>query len=231
MPLPIVYEDPDVVVINKPVGLASVSVSRGKLQSVTDFLRPGEALAHRLDNDTSGCLIIARTPAAHSALRRQFENASIYKEYLAVVLGPAPSHGHCDLPIIHAPKSARRMHCAPSGESGQPAHTEWEVIRHYPPSPIGPIGYAQLRIRISTGVRHQIRLHLSHLGHPLVGDRLYQSRSLRDCDGLGIPHHLLHASRISFISPATKQHITCVAPLSTPFQQALKTLDEYPKRR
>lgn len=231
MSLPTLYEDPAVLVIDKPCGLPSVRISKSRALTVADFLKPGCEPVHRLDNNTSGGLLIAKTPAAYNALRQQFDAATIYKEYLALVLGHPPLQGSCTVPIAHSAKSSKRMRCAAADEKNQPAHTEWEVICLYPPSPIGPIGYTLLRIRISTGVRHQIRVHLSHMGHPLVGDTLYQSRSQRNCDLLHLPHHLLHAARIGFVSPATHKNVECNAPLPELFGCTLKSLDETQNRR
>lgn len=240
--LPIIYEDDDMIVVNKPVGVPATRKKSGQL-SVADMLAEqfpamahiGSAqdagLVHRLDNDTSGCLIVACTSEAFAALRRQFDDGTIYKEYEAVVVGHPPLTGHCDATIIHDPKSSKRMRCAHPEETGQPAHTEWTLLQYYPISPRGPAGYAHVRVRITTGVRHQIRVHLAHAGYPLVGDRVYQSRGHRNHDKLGVPHHLLHAARITCISPSSGKKIQCDAPRSPLFLQTLKTLDETEKRR
>jgi 23S rRNA pseudouridine1911/1915/1917 synthase len=148
-----------------------------------------------------------------------------------VVIGHLPATGRCDTPIIHDPRSSKRMRCTRPGEGGQAAHTEWTVLHHYPISPLGTAGYTHIQVHITTGVRHQIRVHMAHLGYPLVGDPIYQSRRQRICDRLGVPHHLLHAADIGFVSPATGQKTTCVAPLPSHFLLVLKTLDETEKRR
>ncbi len=236
------YEDSAVWVVNKPAGMPCTRKKDGRwsVADVVTKLLPtlcgvGSAqdcgITHRLDNGTSGCLIVAKTPEAYAALRRQFEANTIYKGYQAVAIGHPPATGYCDAPIIHDPKSAKRMRCARTGETGQSAHTEWTVLRNYPISPLGPAGYVHMQIRITTGVRHQIRLHMAQLGHPLVGDTTYQSRTQRCCDRLGLLHPLLHAHRIEFLSPATRHRVTCEAPLLSDFAHILKTLDETKKRR
>lgn len=240
--LPILYEDNDMFVVSKPAGMPATRQKNGQL-SVADMMvaqfpelaRVGSeqdaGLVHRLDNDTSGCLIVARTPEAFTALRQQFDANTIYKEYQGLVVGHPVATGQCDAPMIHDPKSSKRMRCARPDETGQPAHTEWTVLHYYPISTEGPAGYAHLQIQITTGVRHQIRVHMAHLGHPLVGDQLYQSRGQRSCDKLKLPQHLLHAAHIICTSPSSGKEIRCSAPLSPHFSQTLKRLDEIEKRR
>lgn len=240
--LPILYEDNDMFIVSKPAGMPATRQKNGQL-SVADMLveqfpalaqvgsTQDAGLVHRLDNDTSGCLIVARTTTAFAALRQQFETNAIYKEYQALVVGHPTPAGYCDTSIIHDPKSTKRMRCAHANETGQPAHTEWTVLHYYPISIIGPSGYAHAQIHITTGVRHQIRVHMAQIGYPLVGDRVYQSRGQRSCDKLDTPHHLLHAVCIACISPSTGKKIRCEAPLSPLFAQTLKTLDEIEKRR
>lgn len=242
MILPILYEDRAVMVVNKTAGLATTRMSSGQM-SVADLMvaqfpalatigpTTDAGIVHRLDNDTSGCLIVAKTPESYATLRQQFETTTIiYKEYIALVMGHPPQTGICDLGIIHDPHNSRRMRVAQPSEAAQPAHTEWTVERHFPISKMGPTGYTLVRVRISTGVRHQIRVHMASLGYPLSGDAIYQSRGQQACDKLHPPHHLLHAAAIRFLSPATGQEVRCTAPLSPHFEQALKTLDEIQRR-
>lgn len=243
-PLPLLYEDASTLVVNKPAGIPSVGarevqnrkdIAHLMAQCDPDLLNVGSprdcGVVHRLDNDTSGCLIVARTPQAYEALRQQFSDCDIRKEYRAIVIGHPAPHGQIDTPIDHVPNNRRRMRCVPAGAHGLPAHTEWEVLHRYPISPLAPAGLALVQLRITTGVRHQIRVHMAQLGHPLVGDVPYQSRAQRRCDRLGAPHHLLHAHRIGFLSPATQQRVTCEAQLPPLFERILKTLDETDKRR
>lgn len=242
-PLPLLYEDPSTLVFNKPAGLPSVRAQREQTASVADLLahqdperaQIGSAqdcgVVHRLDNDTSGCLIVAQTQEAYDALRQQFCDDTIDKEYWAIVIGHPVDQGQIDIPIRHSPQSRKRMRCAQTSERALAAHTEWQVVTRYPISPVAPAGLSLLQLHITTGVRHQIRVHMAQLGHPLVGDTTYQSRTQRTCDRLGLPHHLLHARRIGFFSPATHQRVRCEAPLPTQFERTLKTLDETKKRR
>ncbi len=242
MILPILYDDSAVMIVNKPAGLATTRVAGGQLsasdiltEQFPDLSNVGSAqdsgVVHRLDNDTSGCLVVAKTEIAYQDLRQQFDAATIYKEYVALVVGHPSQTGHCDLKIVHDPKSTRRMRIAHPGEEAQLAHTEWEVDHFFPISEIGPAGYALVRLRISTGVRHQIRIHMVSIGHPLVGDRMYQSGRQHSYDLLHSPHHLLHAVVVRFRSPATGQEVHCQAPLPSHFEQTLKTLDETQRHR
>lgn len=242
-PIPLLYEDESTRVFHKPAGMPSVRARHEKNMSVADILAEHDpesthvgptqdcGVVHRLDNDTSGCLIAARTQETYNALRQQFSDGSVEKEYWAIVIGQPTPHGQIDIPICNDPKSHKRMRCAQTREDGLAAHTEWMVLKSYFISPVAPAGVALVQLRITTGVRHQIRVHMAQLGHPLAGDVTYQSRSQRTCDRLNLPHHLLHARRISFLNPTTHQHITCEAPLPPLFKRTLKTLDEMKKRR
>jgi 23S rRNA pseudouridine1911/1915/1917 synthase len=212
IPLDILYEDDDVVAVNKPAGLvvhAGAGRSSGTLvnallhhfnglSSVGGDLRPG--IVHRLDKGTSGVLLVARTDAAHRSLAAQFSSHTIEKTYLAIVQGQLKSeHGVIDLPISRDPIHRTRMTARLAG--GRPAHTEYQVLRQY-------AKFALLEVHIGTGRTHQIRVHLASLGHPVAGDPLYGAAAQPE---LGRPW--LHALRIRFDSPSTLDRITIEAPV------------------
>jgi 23S rRNA pseudouridine1911/1915/1917 synthase len=211
LPLDILYEDDAVIAINKPAGLvvhAGAGVESGTLvnrlvhhfaalSGVGGDLRPG--IVHRLDRFTSGVLLVARNDAAHHALAAQFSGRTVEKVYLAVVHGSVtPDSGTITTKIARDP--VRRTRMTTRTREGRTALTEWRVLKRWP-------GFTYLQVRIGTGRTHQIRVHLSSIGHPVVGDSLY-----------GAPRpeagrYLLHAWRISFDSPATGARVLVEAPV------------------
>lgn len=212
IPLDILYEDDDVVAVNKPAGLvvhAGAGCSSGTLvnallnhfqglSSVGGDLRPG--IVHRLDKGTSGVLLVARTDAAHRSLAVQFSGHTIEKTYLALVQGqPKSERGVIDLPISRDPIHRTRMTARLA--TGRQAHTEYRVLERFPK-------FALLEVHIGTGRTHQIRVHLASLGHPVAGDTLYGAALQPE---LGRPW--LHALRIRFDSPSTLDRITIEAPV------------------
>jgi 23S rRNA pseudouridine1911/1915/1917 synthase len=208
----VLFEDPAIVAVDKPPGVSSVALEAGESQTVAAFLAgrypemrdvgpPLEAgLVHRLDRETSGVILAARTPEAYADLRRQFDEGTVNKEYIAVVYGQLAGDGVIDLPIAHDPRHRRRMLVCPSLDEQQrlrarPARTQYQPIARYH-------GATLVRLRITTGVRHQIRVHLAHLGHAVVGDRLYGPDRDQPLDGA---RHALHASGIEFHHPVTRR--------------------------
>jgi 23S rRNA pseudouridine1911/1915/1917 synthase len=216
LPLKVLYEDSDVVVVDKPAGmvvhagaghrrgtLVNALLHRfGALSSVNDDLRPG--IVHRLDRNTSGVLVVARTDQAHQALARQFHERQVEKTYVALVHGRVrPPQGHITRAITRDPIRRTRM-TARLG-SGRAAHTEYRVLEGWPQ-------FSLLEVRIKTGRTHQIRVHLSSIGHPIVGDRLYGAPAAPP----GLPalaRFFLHARRLSFTSPSGKHVISIESPL------------------
>lgn len=236
LPLEVLYQDADVVVVNKAPGQACHPLRPGERGTVASAVvarfpecasasadaREG-GLCHRLDTFTSGALLFARRPAAWQALRAAFSAHQVEKEYLALVHGaPAADEFELDLPLLPAPGpgGAKRMLVASSAEQiysadALDAHTRFSVLRRGD-------GYALLRARATTGRRHQIRAHLAHLGLPLVGDTLYGAPEPADADSDG---YFLHASRLTFPSPAApNKPINVEAPLPPARANRLKHL-------
>ncbi len=216
IPIEVLYEDRDVVAVNKPAGMvvhAGAGRSAGTLVnallhrfgslSVTGGdLRPG--IVHRLDLNTSGVLLVARHDTAHRKLAEQFASRSVEKIYLALVHGRVKQNGgRIDKPITRDPLRRTRMTARLS--YGRNAATEYRVLRRFRELTL-------LEVRIATGRTHQIRVHLSSAGHPVVGDRLYGAPSkVEGRPPLG--RHFLHAQRIRFAQPSTGEKIVVEAPL------------------
>ena len=206
LPLKVLYEDADLVVIDKPAGLVvhpSAGHADGTLVNALVFhvkdlsgvggeLRPG--IVHRLDKDTSGVMAIAKNDATHRALTSAWNTDAVRKEYIAVVYGtPASSKGTIDAPIGRDPRDRKRMAVVPGGRR---AITDYEVIER--------LRYASvLRLRLRTGRTHQIRVHLKHLGHPIIGDPMYSGPQWR-----GIPDKRVQKTIAAF--PRQALHATSI---------------------
>lgn len=239
--LKVLYEDDLLLVIDKPAGMPTTAQRGGRRPTVAEFLvasfpalapigRPGEAgLCHRLDNDTSGCLLVAKTPEAFAACRAQFAARTVTKEYLALLLGLLPQRTHWTQPIAHHPQKPARMqiHATATGprpEKAQPAETLVEALETFPSALDRPAPYSLCRVTISTGVRHQIRVHAAHAGYPIAGDRLYQSTSARQLDRLSLPRHFLHACHLVIRHPATGEPLAIESPLPPDLREILNHL-------
>jgi 23S rRNA pseudouridine1911/1915/1917 synthase len=227
LPLKILYEDADVVVVDKAAGMvvhagaghASGTLVNallhhfGTLSSVNGDIRPG--IVHRIDKETSGVLVVARTDEAHRALAAQFESRQVEKVYLALVHGKvSPASGRVTAPIARDPVRRTRM----TGKlgNGRTAITDYRVLEE-----LGKFTF--LEVRIGTGRTHQIRVHLASLRHAVVGDRLYGAPVAIP----GFPpfeRFFLHAHRLRFRSPATGEWITVESPLPPAFKQLLDQL-------
>jgi 23S rRNA pseudouridine1911/1915/1917 synthase len=210
IPLAVLYEDAGMVVIDKPAGMvvhAGAGVHAGtvvnallhrfeSLSSEAGDLRPG--IVHRLDRFTSGALIVAKTDEAHRDLAAQFASRAVEKIYLTLVEGKLEGSGRIAKPIARDPKTRARMTARLA--TGRSALTDWEALEQLP-------GFTHLRIRLRTGRTHQIRAHMAALGHPVAGDRLYGAKPSP------WNRYFLHAHRLGFHSPATREHVTVVSPL------------------
>ena len=220
IPLDILYEDDDVIAVNKPAGmvvhagagthsgtLVNALLHRfGALSQVGGDLRPG--IVHRLDRYTSGVILVARHDAAHRNLAAQFSKRSLEKIYLTLVHGAFPNdHGRIEKPISRDPVHRTRMTARLL--TGRSALTDYLVLQRYP-------RFAYLEVKIGTGRTHQIRVHLASIGHPVAGDKLYGAPASP------FGHYFLHAHRISFDSPASGQRITVAAPLSSDLNRWLQ---------
>jgi len=222
IPLSILYEDDDLVAIDKPAGMvvhSGAGVRSGtlvnallhrfaSLSTLGGEQRPG--IVHRLDRCTSGVLLVAKTDAAHQALAAQFASRRIEKTYLALVQGRVKAErGRIDKPIARDP--ARRVRMTARLEAGRAASSEYRVLRRWK-------DHTLLEVRISTGRTHQIRVHLSSAGHPVAGDKLYGGRA----SPLG--RFFLHAARIRFLQPSTGAPAEVESPLPAELEDWLKSL-------
>ena len=225
IPLDVVYEDEDVIAVNKPVGLV-VHPAAGhpdgtlvnallyhcgdSLSGINGALRPG--IVHRIDRDTSGLIIAAKNDFAHLALAEQLQDHSLYREYEAVCVGNLKEdQGTVNAPIARHPTDRKKM--AVNFLQGREAITHWAVLERFP-------GYAHIQCRLETGRTHQIRVHMAHIGHPLLGDVVYGSKKPYP----GLAGQCLHARRLSFIHPRTGERLTLECPLPPWFQDVLTKL-------
>ncbi len=223
IPLDIVYEDADVVVVNKAVGMV-VHPAAGhpdgtlvnallyhcgdSLSGINGTLRPG--IVHRIDRDTSGLIIAAKNDFAHLALAEQLQDHSLYREYEAVALGGfKEDDGTVAAPIARHHQDRKRM--AVNFLHGREAVTHWRVLERYR-------GYTYLQCRLETGRTHQIRVHMAHLGHPLLGDPVYGKPYP------GLAGQWLHARALSFLHPRTGERMTLECPHPREFEEVLTKL-------
>lgn len=223
IPLDVIYEDADLVAINKPAGMA-VHPSAGnrsrtvvnaalarwpEMRRVTGEERAG--VVHRLDKGTSGVLLLAKTPTALRSLQQQFKERTVYKRYFALVEGvPASSGGLIEAPIGRDPRHRKRMAVV---AGGRPAITRYDVLEALR-------DYALLSIEPRTGRTHQIRVHLAWLGHPVVGDTTYGPRRTHPL----LPYPFLHAAELHINSPSTDERLKFAAPLPEALTAVLATL-------
>ena len=223
IPLVTLYEDADLVAIDKPAGMvvhAGAGVHSGtlvnallhrfdELSAVAGAMRPG--IVHRLDRFTSGVLLVAKNDTAHRRLAEQFAGREVRKTYLALVQGEVKTEsGRIERPIARDPVHRTRMTARLS--AGRPAWSEYRVLRRF-------TGFTLLEVRIGTGRTHQIRVHLASIKHPVVGDTLYGAAAQ---PGLG--RYFLHAHRIEFRQPTTGDPVVVVSPLAPELEAWLKRL-------
>ncbi len=228
IPLDVVYEDADVIVINKPVGLvvhpapghpdgtlvnALLHHCGDSLSGINGELRPG--IVHRIDRDTSGLIIAAKNDKAHLALAEQLQDHSLARVYEAVVHGNfREDEGTVDAPIGRHPVERKKM--AIDHKDGRRAVTHWTVLGRYN-------GYTHIQCRLETGRTHQIRVHMASIGHPLVGDPVYggNRKSLP-----GLVGQALHARKLRFVHPSSKELVEVECPLPDWFQRVLRQIDK-----
>jgi 23S rRNA pseudouridine1911/1915/1917 synthase len=232
MPLDILFEDKDLIVLNKPPGLvvhpaagheehtlvnALLHHCAGQLSGIGGVARPG--IVHRLDKETSGCLVVAKNDAAHIALAEQFAGRTLEKVYHAIVCGEVPrASGEMRASIARHPTHRKRM--AATDGSGREAWTSYRVLER--------LRHATLaEALLHTGRTHQIRVHFQHLGYPVVGDATYgdrQNKRLTELTGYAAPRQMLHAHTLAFMHPRKQKKLSFEAPWPKDFKAALKAL-------
>ena len=225
IPLDVIYEDSDLIVVNKPKGLvvhpapghadgtlvnALMYHCGDSLSGVGGELRPG--IVHRIDMETSGLLIAAKNDFAHRHLSDQLKDRSLSRVYETIVRGSIrDDSGTIDAPIGRHPTDRKRM--AVTQRNSRNAVTHYEVIARYD-------GYTHLRCKLETGRTHQIRVHLAHIGHPVLGDMVYGMKKPE----LGLDSQCLHARRIKFIHPRTGERVELESSLPEYFTAVLEKL-------
>ena len=225
IPLDVAYEDDDLIVVNKPKGLvvhpapghwsgtlvnALLYHCQGSLSGINGELRPG--IVHRIDKDTSGLLIAAKNDFAHQALAAQLQDHTLCRTYEAIACGNFRDDcGTVDAPIGRHPTDRKRM--AVTDKNSRPAVTHYAVLARFP-------GYTHLQLQLETGRTHQIRVHLAHLGHPILGDAVYGHKKPE----LGQDTQCLHARALSFRHPRTGQEVTVRSDLPAYFEAVLQKL-------
>lgn len=226
IPLDVVYEDEDVIVVNKPKGLvvhpapghpdgtlvnALLHHCGDSLSGIGGEKRPG--IVHRIDRDTSGLIIAAKNDAAHLALSAQLKDHSLSRTYECLVTGSMKQNsGTVDAPIDRAPGDRKKMAVVPAGRR---AVTHWEVIARYS-------GVTHLRCRLETGRTHQIRVHMAYIGHPILGDTVYGAKKPVP----GLTGQCLHATGLRFVHPRTGQVVELHCPLPEEFTRMLEKLEK-----
>ena len=224
IPLDVVYEDADVIVVNKPSGMvvhpapghadgtlvnALLHHCAGSLSGVGGALRPG--IVHRIDRDTSGLIIAAKNDAAHRFLSAQLADHTLARTYECIVVGTLrEDSGTVDAPIARHPMDRKRMAVV---QGGRPAVTHWEVIARYP-------GFTHVRCRLETGRTHQIRVHMAYLGHPILGDTVYGAKK----EVAGLTGQCLHAVGLRFLHPRTHEAVELSCPLPEEFTRMLQKI-------
>ena len=225
IPIEIIYEDNDIIVVNKPKGMvvhpangnpdgtlvnAIMAICKDSLSGIGGEIRPG--IVHRLDKDTSGILIVAKNDMAHINISEQIKNHETEKTYVALVRGIVKENeATINMPIGRSNKDRKKMAVTRDGKN---AITHFKVLKRYEK-------YTLLEIKIETGRTHQIRVHLSHIGYPVVGDYTYSNGK----NDFGVEGQMLHSKRIKFKHPKTGEQMELEARLPEYFQEILDKLD------
>ncbi len=225
IPLDILYEDEDLLVVNKPKGMvvhpaaghysgtlvnALMYHCRDSLSGINGVMRPG--IVHRIDRDTTGSLIVCKNDTAHLSIAAQLKEHSIVRRYRAIVHGVIREEEGCvDIPIGRHPADRKRM--AAGVKNGKEAVTHYKVLRRFGQ-------YTYIECRLETGRTHQIRVHMEHIGHPLLGDPVYGNRR----SPFRLEGQTLHAMVLGFVHPRTGEYVETVAPLPVYFEHLLEIL-------
>lgn len=228
IPLQVIYEDNDILVVNKPKGLvvhpangnwdgtlvnAIMAYCKDSLSGIGGELRPG--IVHRLDKDTSGLLIIAKNDKAHIKMSEQIKNREVKKTYIALVRGTiAENEATINMPIGRSEKDRKKMAVT---KNGKEAITHFKVLERFTTS---KGTYTLLEVKIDTGRTHQIRVHLAEIGHPVIGDMVYSNGK----NEFGIEGQCLHAKKLEFNHPISGEHLVLEAELPDYFQNILNQL-------
>ena len=227
IPLNVIYEDNDIIVINKPKGMvvhpangnpdgtlvnAVMNKCKDSLSGIGGEIRPG--IVHRLDKDTSGAIIVAKNDKAHIALSEQLKNHEVKKTYLAVVRGIIKENeATINMPIARSKKDRKKMDV---DKDGKEAITHFKVLGRYKNK------YTLLQINLETGRTHQIRVHLSHIGYPIIGDEVYSNGK----NEWNVSGQCLHAWKLEFIHPITGKKISLEAEIPEYLKNIIKELEE-----
>jgi len=233
IPLSIVFEDEYLLVVDKPAGLvvhpaagnldgtlvnALLHHCAGRLSGIGGVARPG--IVHRIEKDTSGLLVVAKTDVAHESLAKQFAAHSIDRRYLAIVSGvPKASHGIVDAPLARSATNRKKIAIV-EGKRGKRAVTHWKRLEHLKDA-------ALVECRLETGRTHQVRVHMASIGHPLVGDPVY-GRSGKShgklLQELGFHRQALHAAELGFTHPVTGDRLSFSSPMPPDMQELFNAL-------
>ncbi len=224
IPLNIIYEDDDILIINKEKGMvvhpgagnpdrtlvnAVMAKCKESLSGIGGKIRPG--VVHRIDKDTSGLVIIAKNDKAHINISNQIKNREVKKTYLALVRGNIKENeAVINMPIGRSTKDRKKMAV---DKNGKEAITEFKVLKRYD-------GFTYIEVNIKTGRTHQIRVHMAEIGHPIVGDEVYSNGK----NPFGIHGQMLHAYKLKFVHPTTKKEVEFEAPLPEYFKDILDKL-------
>lgn len=238
IPLDVIFEDEHLLAINKAAGMivhpgagtgedtlvhALLSHCAGELSGIGGVERPG--IVHRLDRETSGVMLVAKSDAAHRGLSEQFAARSLQKEYLAIVEGaPSLLSGSIRKAITRNPHQRHKMAAVEDGQGGRDAHTDWEVVEKFPPLA------ALLRCAIHTGRTHQIRVHLKSLGHVILGDAVYGWKP-DPALPLEPDRVMLHAEHLVVTHPITGKTLDLRAPWPADFQALVTALRDRPRAK
>lgn len=227
IPLDILYEDEHLIIVNKPAGMV-VHPAPGHytgtlvhallhhcdtLAGIGGVERPG--IVHRLDKDTTGAIVVAKSDRTHQALQAQIKAKTAIREYWGIIHGSFPTEaGTINLPLGRHPKERKKIAVTPIERGGRDAVTHWQILER-----LG--NYSLMKFLLETGRTHQIRVHCSHRGHPLLGDQVYGSnRSLK----INLSGQALHARKLTLTHPISESIIEAIAPLPAEFNKLLQVL-------
>ena len=230
IPVPVIYEDNDIIVVNKPKGMvvhpangnpdgtlvnAILAMCKDSLSGIDGEIRPG--IVQRLDKDTSGLLIVKKNDEAHIKMSKQIQDRQVTKKYIALVKGViSENEATIDLPIGRSTKDRKKMAVDAKGKN---AITHFKVLKRYN-------NYTLLELKIDTGRTHQIRVHMSYIGHPVVGDSVYSNGK----NEFGVEGQMLHARYLEFKHPITGEELKLEAPIPNYFEDVLQRLENNNKK-